>query len=51
MFKFIRVILFLCLKRKKNNSLERKLLKHFRNNPDKEYNYKQVRASFEIKDY
>lgn len=37
-------------KRKKNNSLERKLLKHFRNNPDKEYNYKQLAAFFEIKD-
>ena len=37
-------------KKKKKNSLERKLIKHFRNNPDKEYNYKQVASVLEIKD-
>ena len=37
-------------KKKKKNSLERKLIKHFRNNPDKEYNYKQVGSVLEIKD-
>ena len=37
-------------KKKKNNSLERKLIKQFRNNPNKEYNYKQVAAIFEITD-
>lgn len=37
-------------KKKKKNSLERKLTKHFRNNPEKEYNYKQVAAVLEIKD-
>ena len=37
-------------KKKKKNSLERKITKHFRNNPEKEYNYKQVAAVLEIKD-
>ena len=37
-------------KKKKNNSLERKLAKHFRNNPGKEYNYKEVAGAFQIKD-
>ena len=37
-------------KKKKKNSLERKLIKHFRNNLGKEYNYKQVASVLEIKD-
>ena len=37
-------------KKKKNNSLERRLIKQFRNNPNKEYNYKQIAAIFEITD-
>ncbi len=37
-------------KKKKKNSLERKLIKQFRNNPNKEYNYKQLSAIFEITD-
>ena len=37
-------------KKKENNSLERKLTKHFRNNPGKEYNYKEVAGALHIKD-
>ena len=38
------------VKKKKKSSLERKLIKQFRNNPNREYNYKQLSAIFEITD-
>ena len=37
-------------KKKKNNSLERRVTQHFRNNTGKQYNYKEVSGAFDIKD-
>ena len=37
-------------KKKKNNSLERRVTQHFRDNTGKQYNYKEVLGAFDIKD-
>ena len=37
-------------KKKKNNSLERRVTQHFRDNTGKQYNYKEVSGAFDIKD-
>ena len=38
-------------KKKKNNSLERRVTQHFRDNTGKQYNYKEVFWSIEYKRY
>ncbi len=35
-------------KKKKNNSLERRVTKYFRDNTGKQYNYKEVSGAFRI---
>jgi len=37
-------------KKKKNNSLERRVTQYFRDNTGKQYNYKEVSGAFDIKD-
>jgi len=37
-------------KKKTNNSLERRVTQHFRDNTGKQYNYKEVSGAFDIKD-
>jgi len=37
-------------KKKKNNSLERRVTQHFRDNTGKQYNYKEISGAFDIKD-